>query len=138
MFDIVLSMQVVLAVLLGGKGTVWGPVLGAALIVPLAEYTNTTIGGANAGAIRLLMFGGLLLAVVLVLPHGIVPTVTDLYRRLRRVEVSASGGPPTRRDDPPVAPVGGRPVTADAGTALLTVNDVTVRFGGVTALNGAR
>ena len=32
MFDIVLSMQVVLAVLLGGRGTVWGPVLGAFIV----------------------------------------------------------------------------------------------------------
>ena len=45
MFDIVLSMQVVLVVLLGGRGTVWGPVLGAFIVVPLAELTNTTIGG---------------------------------------------------------------------------------------------
>ena len=137
MFDIVLSMQVVLAVLLGGKGTVWGPVLGAALIVPLAEYTNTTFGGADAGAIRLLMFGGLLLAVVLVLPHGIVQTVTDLYRRLRRVEVSAPAGSRPDEMTLPVAPVGGRVVTTDGESALLTLNDVTVRFGGVTALNRA-
>ena len=75
MFDIVLSMQVVLAVLLGGKGTMWGPLLGAAIVVPLTEYTNTTIGGADAGAIRLVLFGGLLLAVVLLLPRGIIADV---------------------------------------------------------------
>ena len=99
--------------LLGGKGTVWGPVLGAAILVPLTEYTNTTIGGADAGAIRLLMFGGLLLAVVLLLPHGIVPTVTDLYRRLRRVEVSAPAGSRPDEMTLPAAPVGGRVVTTD-------------------------
>ena len=49
MFDIVLSMQVVLVVLLGGRGTVWGPVLGAFIVVPLAEVTNTSIGGMDAG-----------------------------------------------------------------------------------------
>ena len=70
MFDIVLSMQVVLVVLLGGRGTVWGPVLGAFIVVPLAELTNTSIGGMDAGAIRLIMFGGLLLLVTMALPRA--------------------------------------------------------------------
>ena len=75
MFDIVLSMQVVLAALLGGRGTVWGPVLGAFILVPVIELTNTTLGGEDAGAIRLLLFGGMLVAVALLMPRGILPTV---------------------------------------------------------------
>ena len=84
MFDIVLSMQVVLVVLLGGRGTVWGPVLGAFIVVPLAEVTNTSIGGMDAGAIRLIMFGGLLLLVTMALPKGIIPSVSDLLERRRQ------------------------------------------------------
>ena len=59
-FDIVTSMLIVLAALLGGRGTLWGPVLGAFIIEPLANFTSTSLGGADAGAIRLLLFGGLL------------------------------------------------------------------------------
>jgi branched-chain amino acid transport system permease protein len=80
-FDIVTSMLIVLAALLGGRGTVWGPVLGAFIIEPLANLTSTSLGGANAGAIRLLLFGGLLGAVVLFLPRGVLPTVTTYWRR---------------------------------------------------------
>ena len=139
MFDIVLSMQVVLAVLLGGKGTVWGPVLGAAIIVPLTEYTNTTIGGADAGAIRLLMYGGLLVAVVLLLPRGILPAVTDLHARIRRGGASSPTG--ARLDDTPLpaTPARRRALAGlgDTESDLLTVSDVTIHFGGVTALDRA-
>lgn len=134
MFDVVLSMQIVLAALLGGRGTVWGPVLGSFLVVPLIEATNTTLGGADAGAIRLILFGGLLLAVALLLPRGLLPALQDMLARRRRAEPGLTG---TRLDDMPVlsAPPRRRP-RADAPDAL-RVSGVTMRFGGVTALDGA-
>jgi ABC-type branched-subunit amino acid transport system ATPase component/ABC-type branched-subunit amino acid transport system permease subunit len=75
-FDIVTSMLIVLSALLGGRGTLWGPVLGAFIIEPLANLTSTSLGGADAGAIRLLLFGGLLGLVVLFLPRGLLPTMS--------------------------------------------------------------
>ncbi|MDX6523703.1 MAG: branched-chain amino acid transport system ATP-binding protein livM, partial [Gaiellales bacterium] len=83
MFDIVLSVEAVLAALLGGRGTVWGPVLGAFLLEPLSELTNSHLGGANAGALRLIFFGGLLLAVALLLPRGILHEAAEWARRRR-------------------------------------------------------
>ena len=82
-FDIVTSVLIVLAALLGGRGTLWGPVLGAFILEPLANFTSTGLGGADAGAIRLLLFGGLLGAVVLFLPRGVLPTVTRAWSRVR-------------------------------------------------------
>jgi ABC-type branched-subunit amino acid transport system ATPase component/ABC-type branched-subunit amino acid transport system permease subunit len=80
-FDIVTSMLIVLSALLGGRGTLWGPVLGAFIIEPLANLTSTSLGGADAGAIRLLLFGGLLGLVVLFLPRGLLPTVSAWKNR---------------------------------------------------------
>jgi branched-chain amino acid transport system permease protein len=80
-FDIATSVLIVLAALLGGRGTVWGPVLGAFIIEPLANLTSTSLGGANAGAIRLLLFGGLLGAVALFLPRGVLPTAAAFWQR---------------------------------------------------------
>ena len=136
MFDIVLSMQVVLVVLLGGRGTVWGPVLGAFIVVPLAEVTNTSIGGMDAGAIRLLMFGGLLLLVTMALPKGIIPSVGDLIERRRRRGATSLTG--ARLDDAaiPAAPTSDRTLTA-TGADLLRVDGVTLQFGGVRALDNA-
>ena len=76
-FDIVTSMLIVLSALLGGRGTLWGPVLGAFIIEPLANLSSTSLGGADAGSIRLLLFGGLLGLVVLFLPRGLLPTVSS-------------------------------------------------------------
>ncbi len=59
MFDIVVSVQVALAVLLGGRGTIMGPVLGAFILEPLNEITNNEFSGGNE---RLIFFGGLLAA----------------------------------------------------------------------------
>ena len=70
MFNILLSVQILLSMLLGGRGTLWGPVLGAFLIEPLNEFANNELGGGNA---RLLVFGGLMALVVLFLPRGILP-----------------------------------------------------------------
>ncbi len=45
MFLIAVSMQIVLAVLLGGRGTIVGPLLGAAIVEPLSQLTNSLVGG---------------------------------------------------------------------------------------------
>ena len=142
MFDIALSMQIVLAALLGGRGTVWGPVLGAFIVVPLTEVTNTTLGGEDAGAIRLLMYGGLLIAVALLMPRGILPTASDLLRRWRgdRRGESHRQPPRRRRTDTGRArrAVGSRSppaMTKALRHLLLALHDVTMRFGGVTALD---
>jgi ABC-type branched-subunit amino acid transport system ATPase component/ABC-type branched-subunit amino acid transport system permease subunit len=81
MFDILMSVQIVLAALLGGRGTIWGPVLGAFLLQPLSEVVNNYFG--NQLGIRLLVFGGLLAAVVMVLPSGIIPSLRSAWRRWR-------------------------------------------------------
>jgi ABC-type branched-subunit amino acid transport system ATPase component len=138
-FDIVTSMLIVLSALLGGRGTLWGPVLGAFIIEPLANLTSTSLGGADAGAIRLLLFGGLLGLVVLFLPRGLLPTVSG-WKNQRQ-------GQDQKQDDPerirlPLAgarPDGGRAATSanvstSAGT-VLAVRGLARSFGGLRAVD---
>ncbi|MGC1210166.1 MAG: branched-chain amino acid ABC transporter ATP-binding protein/permease [Micromonospora sp.] len=80
MFSILISVQLVLSLLVGGKATLWGPVLGAFLIEPLNEIANNDFGGGNA---RLYLFGGLLVLVVIFLPKGILPAIESLLQRCR-------------------------------------------------------
>ena len=134
MFNILLSVQIILSLLLGGRATLWGPVLGAFIIEWLNETSNNEFGGGNA---RLLIFGGLLALVVLFLPAGIIPTVNGwIERRRTRGKAGLAGerltGLDLRERTPP-------PAAAPAASArpLLEVKGLEKRFGGVRAVDGA-
>jgi ABC-type branched-subunit amino acid transport system ATPase component/ABC-type branched-subunit amino acid transport system permease subunit len=134
MFDIVISVQIILCMLLGGRGTLWGPVLGAFLIEPLNELANQQMGGGNS---RLLIFGGLMALVVLLLPKGILPT---LQERLTARRTRGHAGLVGARLDGPLV-IGERTAPAEtsvaAGSPLLEVKGLSKRFGGVKALDDA-
>jgi branched-chain amino acid transport system ATP-binding protein/branched-chain amino acid transport system permease protein len=130
MFDIVISVQIILSVLLGGRGTLWGPVLGAFIIEPLNELANQQLGGGNS---RLLIFGGLMTLVVLFLPRGIIPSVGGwLTARRTRGAPALTGA--RAGDRVAIAPIH---QTLAAGTGpLLEVSGLRKRFGGVHAVDG--
>ncbi len=65
------SLLMVLPVVLGGIGTLWGPVLGAAILIPLSEFTRSYAGGSGSG-IDLMLYGGLVTAVALLKPEGLI------------------------------------------------------------------
>ncbi|MDB5938567.1 MAG: transporter, permease [Polaromonas sp.] len=66
-FNLLLSVQIALTVIIGGRGTVWGPAVGALLLVVSGEIFRTTFAQAN-----MLLYGVLILVVILVMPRGIV------------------------------------------------------------------
>jgi len=128
MFTIVTSITLVLAALLGGAGTVWGPVLGALLVEPFSQWTNLQFTGPDAGAWRLVLFGGALLLVVLLLPKGILP---EIKRRLVRTPATAAVG--KRLEHLPVR-TGARSTVTDE--PLLEVAELHKSFGGLRVLDG--
>jgi ABC-type branched-subunit amino acid transport system ATPase component/ABC-type branched-subunit amino acid transport system permease subunit len=134
MFNILLSVQIILSLLLGGRATLWGPVLGAFIIEWLNETSNNEFGGGNA---RLLIFGGLLALVVLFLPQGIIPTVNDWIERWRaRGQAGLAGERLTGIDlRERAAPLPEAPETSTK--PLLEVKGLEKRFGGVRAVDGA-
>ncbi|MFC1438751.1 branched-chain amino acid ABC transporter ATP-binding protein/permease [Streptacidiphilus sp. N1-10] len=134
MFDIVLSVEAVLAALMGGRGTVWGPVLGAFILEPLSEVTNSHLGGSDAGALRLVFFGGLLLAVTLLLPRGILPQAAEWLRRRRTRGATSPVGRRLADAELPATPVM-RPRAQTEDTALLRLTGVSRRFGGLVAVD---
>jgi ABC-type branched-subunit amino acid transport system ATPase component/ABC-type branched-subunit amino acid transport system permease subunit len=137
MFDIVTSVLMLLAALLGGRGTVWGPVLGAFIIEPLAELTTTNLGGANAGAIRLLLFAGILLVVVLFLPKGIVPTISARLRRKKDAEaLRIARAIPLNQSSKPIASPPGAAMSESERSDVLSVHGLVKSFGGVRAVDG--
>ncbi|HKE38899.1 MAG TPA: branched-chain amino acid ABC transporter permease [Casimicrobiaceae bacterium] len=70
-FSLTLSIQIVLVTILGGVGTIGGPWLGAALLVPLAEGMRVAMGGSGRG-FDLLLYGLAIVLVSLFLPRGLI------------------------------------------------------------------
>lgn len=66
-----LSILIPLPAVLGGVGTLWGPLLGAAVLIPMSELTRSYLGGSGRG-FDLMIYGALILAVALARPQGLV------------------------------------------------------------------
>jgi branched-chain amino acid transport system permease protein len=86
-FDPLLTIGMVLMVFLGGRATLWGPVLGALILVPTQQYLAYRLGG---NQFYLIAYAGVFLLIMLLMPRGIVPTVADRLRtaRLRRARTA--------------------------------------------------
>ena len=142
-FSLLTSVTIVLAALLGGRGTLWGPVLGAFVVSIVSEAANVYGGGSDA---RLLVLGLALVAVVLFLPQGVVPVVSGWFARRRaareKVEYTDQAGIAAAR--PPIvvaprsAPAAGRALsTRDRTVApLLEIRGAQRHFGGLRAVDG--
>lgn len=82
-----MSMRFVLITILGGLGTLWGPLLGAAILIPLQEYTRAIWGGLGGG-VDLIIFGILIILIVTRQPKGVMGFISWLANRSR----AAKGG----------------------------------------------
>ncbi len=65
-----LSILIALPAVLGGVGTLWGPLLGAAVLIPASELTRSYLGG--GGGVDLMIYGSLIMLVALARPAGLV------------------------------------------------------------------
>jgi branched-chain amino acid transport system permease protein len=79
-FPLSLSILVCLLAVVGGVGTLWGPLVGATLMIPLSEWTRIQFGGTGSG-VDLIIYGGLLTIVAVFQPAGLVGLVTRWRRR---------------------------------------------------------
>ncbi len=126
MFSIQNAVLIVLAALLGGRGTILGPVLGGFAVWILQDQANQhTSSQAN-----IVIYGGVMAAVVLFLPRGVVPTVAGwVKRQVARREEGLSGAIDLRPSAVPPA------VRAEPGPVLLEVRGLEKSFGGLRAVD---
>jgi branched-chain amino acid transport system permease protein len=76
-----ISVEALLAPIIGGAGTVFGPLLGALVVKVLGEATKLVTG--DAPGLDLVIYGGVLILVIAFAPRGIAGLVGDLNRRFR-------------------------------------------------------
>ncbi len=75
------SVDIMIRPVVGGSGTIMGPILGSFLLELLGEFSRTYFASGAAG-LYLVIYGLLLIAVVLFLPRGVYPTVMGWLRKV--------------------------------------------------------
>jgi branched-chain amino acid transport system permease protein len=143
-FDILYSVQIVTMVVVGGLGSIWGGLAGVALLTALPEVLR------HFEDLCVLFYGLILTAVLVFCRRGLVPTLVSVGRsRIRMTQQNApvkseplrtaladlSGRVTTPAESPGSALWTPLARVAIPEPALLTVQDVSMSFGGLQALH---
>jgi len=80
-FGIPLSVEIVIRPIIGGAGTLLGPILGSFILTPLGELSRQYFGQSGLHGAHLIVYGILLVSVVLFLPQGAYPYLRRLFSR---------------------------------------------------------
>ncbi len=133
-FGMLVSAQALTVAMFGGVGTVWGPVIGSVILIPLAETLNAEAGSYLPG-IQGVIFGLAIISVILLAPEGLFWKVRDLWRR-RQLEQTS----PAEADTPATATVTQLPLPSrhdrspEQQDIILEVRHLSRSFGGLKAV----
>ncbi len=138
------SGQLVMQTAIGGTGTLFGPLVGAAVWLYLSDFFQTTL---NLGATWKLVLGVVFVLLVCFLRRGIVGGLADLWqyasgrgarREAAEADRNAMESAPIDHEDTPVVQFTPSPRRPAAGTddAILQAHGLTKRYGGVVANDG--
>jgi branched-chain amino acid transport system permease protein len=144
MFGVLTSAQALIVTLFGGVGIFWGPVIGAAVLVPLAETLHAELGHIVPG-IQGVVYGVAIIVIILLAPDGIYWRVRDKLAARRDAtqaiavprEARGMGEPAfTTPAAPPIAAEAGRgEADAGKGASLLRLEGLSRAFGGLKAVD---
>jgi len=124
-FGMLVSAQAVVVTLFGGVASVWGPLIGAAILVPLAETLQAELGTYLPG-IQGVVYGIAIIAIMLLSPDGLFWTIRDRWFRQKAVA--------SIPDLAPLSPTA-RAASVHAGAPLLIVERLSRAFGGLKAVD---
>jgi branched-chain amino acid transport system permease protein len=129
-FGMLVSAQALTVAMFGGVGTVWGPVIGSVILIPLAETLNAEAGSRFPG-IQGVIFGLAIICVILIAPEGLFWKIRDLLRRKKAAPAAAE--PQTQA----AAAVPASPRTQhpqQTSEVVLEVRNLSKSFGGLKAV----
>ncbi len=146
-FGMLVSAQALVVAMFGGVGTVWGAVIGAAILIPIAEILHAELGSILPG-VQGVIYGAAVTARILVSPEGLFWKVRDLLRRRGPSPAPAGGAaigdaagtgqgaaaaaaPRVAAGDAPRAARGG---AVGSGRVILEARGLSKRFGGLQAV----
>jgi branched-chain amino acid transport system permease protein len=76
---ILISVKMLIMAALGGAGFLFGPLVGALILVPLEEISNSLLGGKGAG-LTFMVYGAIIVLIARFLPSGLLPLLASLSR----------------------------------------------------------
>ena len=129
------SGEIVMQTAIGGAGTLFGPLLGAAVWLYLSDFFQTTL---NLGATWRLILGVVFVLLVVFLRHGLAGAISDGYAWMRRGKKGtqqpsvASVAPRNPLASPPAGKMKHKPTKSKQGV-LLSATGLTKRYGGLAA-----
>jgi branched-chain amino acid transport system permease protein len=128
-FGMLTSAQALTVALFGGVGTMWGPPIGAAILIPLSETLQAQLGDVIPG-IQGVVFGIAIILVMLLAPEGIFWRLRDQLHRSRPASATLAV---------PIAPCAAveTPGPTAQRTPILTVSRLSKSFGGLRAVTNA-
>jgi ABC-type branched-subunit amino acid transport system ATPase component/ABC-type branched-subunit amino acid transport system permease subunit len=126
-FGLLVISQTLVVCLVGGTGTMWGPVIGAAVMVPVSEILDTTVGDSLPG-IQGVVYGAALVLIILFAPEGLYWGVLQRFRAHRTRAEGARAAPIVVAEPPAQA-------SAATGGVLLDVRGISKSFLGLQALS---
>jgi branched-chain amino acid transport system permease protein len=128
-FGMLVSAQALIVAMFGGVGTLWGPVIGAVVLVPLSEVLQAQLGNIIPG-IQGVVYGIAIVAVIVLAPEGVFWKFKDLLAMRSRATNAPSGlRPPAVVGVPPARS------RQTHGAVLFEVRNASKAFGGVTAVH---
>jgi len=126
-FGLLVISQTLVVSLVGGIGTLWGPLIGAAVMVPVSEVLDSTVGDRLPG-IQGVVYGGALMLIMIYAPEG-------LYWRARQLIRSRAGRGAVATRAAIAPPLDDAVASAPTGSVLLEVRGVSKAFIGLQALS---
>lgn len=85
-----MSIEALLTPIIGGAGTVFGPLVGALVVKALGEAATTVAG--DAPGLNLIVYGCVLVLVIAFAPRGLIGLVTGIQRRFARTRRGVAHG----------------------------------------------
>jgi branched-chain amino acid transport system permease protein len=123
-FGLLVSAQPVVMTLFGGVTSIWGPVIGAAVLVPLSKLLDAYAGDYLRG-IQGVVYGAAVIAIILAAPDGLFWTIRDRFFKPQ---------PPAPLPAP--SPVASAVVGSEASNGpLMIVEGLSKSFGGLRAVS---
>jgi len=135
-FGMLVSAQALTVAMFGGVGTVWGPVIGSLILIPLAETLNAEAGSRFPG-IQGVIYGLAIICVILLAPEGLFWKVRDFLRKRSVAKAAATSSASDLLIATTVlaGPVPARQErTKGTGDVVLEVRNLSRSFGGLKAV----